>query len=153
MSPELQRLGAVLEGSWATTVKYERGPSGAGGTGSGKETVRRGPGDQSLIIETTSTGPNGEFSGLGVITWSKRESAYKLHWFTNLSPYASEFTGVWSGESIIFNGREWVGETELSSRHAISNIADGAFDYAIDMGPSATELMRTTTMRYRRVGR
>jgi hypothetical protein len=150
-SAELKQLSEVIGGSWNTAVTYEPTPaSPKGGTGAGSETVRTGPGGQSLIIETSSTSHTGEFRGHGVITWSKPNEGYQLHWFTSASPHASEFIGKWHGQAVLFNGREWIGEQEMASRHSITNIKKNSFDYAIDMGPSADKLRRTATLRFTR---
>jgi hypothetical protein len=152
-SAELKQLSEVIGGSWNTVVTYEPTPaSPKGGTGAGSESVRVGPGGQSLIIETSSKSNSGEFRGLGVITRSKPNEGYKLHWFTSASPHASEFIGKWHGQSVVFDGREWVGEQEMASRHSITNIKQNSFDYAIDMGPSPDKLRRTATLRFTKAG-
>src|SRR5687768_6020308 len=75
-APEMERLFEAIGGTWSTIVTYERTPATPqGGTGSGRETARPGPGRHTMIIEIRSNGPSGPFEAFGVINWSAEEQA------------------------------------------------------------------------------
>jgi hypothetical protein len=95
----MQRLAALLAGTWDMTLTYAPGPlAPEGGTGTGQETSRPGPGGLSLFIETTAGGPAGRYEAGGIIEWSATEHVYKLHWVSSLSHVGSYFDGTWVEE-------------------------------------------------------
>jgi len=146
---EMEQLVKLLNGRWDMAVTYEPGEMAAQGfTGTGREVSRPGPGGFSVLVESTSSSPAGTFEGFGMIHWSAREQAYTLHWFTNAAPVPAMFTGKWKGADLVFVGTETMMGKELASRHSITNIRPGSFDYAIDMGPTAAALKRFITIHY-----
>lgn len=148
-TPEMKRLVELLTGGWDMTLTYAPGPlAPEGGTGTGQETSRPGPGGLSLLIETTSGGPAGTYDAGGIIDWSPAERVYKLHWVNNLSHEASYFDGTWVGDDLVFNGTERIMGHAFASRHSITNIRPDGFLYTIDMGPTHEQLERTITIEY-----
>jgi hypothetical protein len=148
-TPEMQRLVALLVGTWDTTLTYAPGPlAPEGGTGTGHETSRPGPGGLSLFIETTAGGPAGQYEAGGIIEWSAAEHVYKLHWVSSVSHVGSHFDGAWVGEDLVFNGIENLMGQAFASRHAITNIRTGAFLYTVDIGATHDQLERTITIEY-----
>jgi hypothetical protein len=148
-TPEMQRLAALLAGTWDMTLTYAPGPlAPEGGTGTGHETSRPGPGGLSLLIETTSGGPAGQYDAGGIIEWSATQLVYKLHWVSSLSHVGSYFDGTWVEEDLVFNGTEHLMGQAFASRHTITNIRPGAFLYTIDIGATHDQLERTITIEY-----
>jgi hypothetical protein len=148
-TPELQRLAALLAGTWNLAVTYAPGPlAPEGGTGTGQETSRPGPGGLSLFIETTAGGPAGQYEAGGIIEWSATQRVYKLHWVSSLSHVGSYFDGTWVEEDLVFSGTENLMAQAFASRHAITNIRPDAFLYTIDIGATHDQLERTITIEF-----
>jgi Protein of unknown function (DUF1579) len=148
-TPEMQRLAALLVGTWDMTLTYAPGPlAPEGGTGTGQETSRPGPGGLSLFIETTAGGPAGQYEAGGIIEWSATQQVYKLHWLSSLSHVGSYFDGTWVEEDLVFNGTENLMGQAFASRHTITNIRTDAFLYTIDIGATHDQLERTITIDY-----
>jgi hypothetical protein len=148
-TPEMQRLAALLAGTWDMTLTYAPGPlAPEGGTGTGQETSRPGPGGLSLFIETTAGGPAGQYEAGGIIEWSATQQVYKLHWVSSLSHVGSYFDGTWVEEDLVFNGTENLMGQAFASRHSITNIRTDAFLYTIDIGATHDQLERTITIDY-----
>ncbi len=146
--PQIQKVIDLLNGTWDLAITYEPTEYNPdGGTVTGREISRPGPGGFSLIFQTDSKDSN-DFAALGIIEWSPAEKAYSLHWLNSLSPTGAYFKGSWEGEDLVFNGKESMMGPELASRHSITKIKPGAFTYTIDMGPSPDELKRVITIEY-----
>ena len=71
-APEMKELTALV-GTWTSDEKFEASSFGPGGTGTGTNTVRLGPGGFSVIMEQRSKGSMGSFIGHGVFTWDPNE--------------------------------------------------------------------------------
>jgi Protein of unknown function (DUF1579) len=148
-TPEMQRLAALLAGTWDMTLTYAPGPlAPEGGTGTGQETSRPGPGGLSLLIETAAGGPAGQYEAGGIIEWSATQHVYKLHWVSSLSHVGSYFDGTWVEEDLVFTGTENLMGQAFASRHTITNIRTDAFLYTIDIGATHDQLERTITIEY-----
>lgn len=151
-APEIQKVIDLLDGRWNLEITYEKNDyNPEGGTATGSETSRPGPGGFSLIFQTDS-GDEGkaseEFAALGIIEWSPAENVYSLHWLNSLSPTSAFFKGSWEGDNLVFNGRESLMGPELASRHSLTEIQSDNFVYTIDMGPSPDKLQRVITIKY-----
>jgi hypothetical protein len=146
---EMQRLAALLAGTWDLAVTYAPGPlAPEGGTGTGQETSRRGPGGLSLFVETTAGGPAGQYEAGGIIEWSATQQVYKLHWVSSLSHVGSYFDGAWVEGDLVFTGTENLMGQAFASRHAITNIRTDAFLYTIDIGATHDQLERTIAIEF-----
>ncbi|MEO5937043.1 MAG: DUF1579 family protein [Terriglobales bacterium] len=151
-APEMERLIKQLEGRWTTEEKHE--PSEMlpqGGTGQGQEQIRPGPGRLSMIVEYSSQGPMGEFSGIGLITWGPAARVYRLYWTDNTNPALTMMTGRWEGKDIVFSGSETMMGKKVFTRHAITELTPNAFTYTIDTGQTAAQLKRAMTFKYTRL--
>jgi hypothetical protein len=150
-APEMRRLLVLLVGTWDTALTYAPGPlAPEGGTGTGEETMRPGPGGLSLFIETTAGGPAGTYEAGGIIEWSPTERVYKLHWVSSVSDVGSYFDGTWVVEDLVFDGTENLMGQAFASRHSITNIRTDAFLYTVDIGPTHDQLERTITIEFTR---
>ncbi|MEO6120053.1 MAG: DUF1579 family protein [Terriglobales bacterium] len=148
----MERLIKQLAGRWTTEEKHE--PSEMmpqGGTGKGQEQIRPGPGKMSVIVEYSSQGPMGEFSGIGLILWDAAARVYRLHWTNNTNPALTVLTGKWEGNDVVFTGSEMMVGKKVVTRHAITELTPNAFTYTIDTGQAAAQLKRTMTVKYTRL--
>ena len=152
-APEIERLLQQLQGRWATEEKHE--PSEMlpkGGTGTGHEAIRPGPGKMSVIAEYSSQGPMGEFAGIGLITWDPGARVYRIHWTDNTNPSVTVMTGKWEGKDLVFTGSDMMMGKKMFTRHAFTELTPNKFAYTIDMGPTFTQLKRAVTIQYSKVG-
>jgi hypothetical protein len=123
----MERLIEVLDGRWNCQVTYAPNPQmPGGGTGTGWELCRVGPGRSSVLFDTRATGERGAFEGAGFITWNTPRSAYDLHSLTSTSPEMGVFTGRWQDGDVIFDGYEYVAGQRFASRHSIADIDSNA---------------------------
>jgi hypothetical protein len=102
IGPEL-RLILDLAGDWDSTEMWEKveGVS-PGGKGTGKQTVRVGPGGLSVIVDYEShTGPFPDYRGHGVLSWEHDEKIYRMAWAQNVTPGISIETGGMEGENLV----------------------------------------------------
>lgn len=107
-TPEMERLNYMI-GAWNIVAKYEPSEESPGGTGRGREVIRRGPGGLSLISDFRATGPMGKFSGHGIILWDPAEQVYKVFWVDSLMPgVLLTSRGRWEGNDLVFVSDEYV---------------------------------------------
>ena len=114
--PEMKDL-RVLIGTWTSDEKYEVSPMmPAGGTGSGLNTCRLGPGGFSILLEQRSKSAMGPFSGHGVYSWDPDQKAYKVAWVDSMTPGLQLETGHKEGENLVFTGESMMGGKKISVR-------------------------------------
>lgn len=101
-SPEMERLRFYL-GEWDYTETYPKSAAFPnGGKNTGVYTSKLGPGGNSLVNTFHSQGPVGDFEGLLVYTWDRKENAYKAYVFADNSPGAIVETGRFEGDALVF---------------------------------------------------
>src|SRR5213593_4596580 len=72
-APEMKELRDLI-GSWTTDEQFEASPwMPSGGTGTGVNTVRLGPGGFTVLMEQRSKSAMGSFTGHGVFTWDPND--------------------------------------------------------------------------------
>jgi Protein of unknown function (DUF1579) len=103
-APEMKELRDMI-GAWTTAEKFEPSPwMPSGGTASGVNTVRLGPGGFSVLMDQRSKSAMGPFSGHGVLTWDPNDKVYRFVWVDSMSPGAVFETGRKDGDRIVFTG-------------------------------------------------
>jgi hypothetical protein len=118
---EMKELRALI-GTWTTDEKFEPSPMmAAGGTGTGTNTVRLGPGGFTVLMEQRSKSAMGNFSGHGVMTWDPNAKAYKFVWADSMSPGVVIETGKKDGESLVFTGETFMEGKKISIKDVISD--------------------------------
>ena len=102
-SPEMERLKKLYLGAWDYTETYEKTPFyPQGGSDTGVYTSELGPGGNSIVNRFHSRGAVGDFEGLLVMTWDRKEKAYKSYVFGNGFPGCVVQTGQFEGAALVF---------------------------------------------------
>ena len=103
-APELQSLKKALTGNWSTT--YEFAPGGIspnGGTGTGEENWRTGPGGYVLMEEEHVRGPAGEMFLIALHWWDNTAKSLRGMLCNNSGPAACDFN-TYSNSSLNWDG-------------------------------------------------
>jgi len=152
-SPEIQKLIKMLAGTWSASEKVE--PSEfmpQGSSGSGTDTVKAGPGGNSLVSDYRSKGPMGSFSGHGIIYWDPKRQVYSSVWCDSMSPEGCEVgaTGKWEGDNLVFNAEgEMVGK-KFRSKQVYTDIKPDSYTFYIDSSMDGGPMKRFLTITYTR---
>jgi hypothetical protein len=117
---EMKDLRALV-GTWNIEVTFEQTPMMPGGTATGTNTVRLGPGGFTVLMENRSKGSWGALSGHGVLTWDPNEKAYKTYWSDSMTPGVTISTGHQEGENIVYTGEVMMGGKKMSIRDVVSD--------------------------------
>lgn len=91
---ELRRL-AFMVGQWEEEVNY----AGEGQMGRGRWMVRPVAGLY-LTIYYEGEGPQGNYRALGILTYDKKESAYRMWWFDDAGGIG-EYRGDWTSDDTL----------------------------------------------------
>jgi hypothetical protein len=94
----------ALVGTWTTEEVYEATSMGPGGTGSGVNTTRLGPGGFSILMDQRSKGTMGAFSGHGVYAWDAAARMYRASWVDSMTAGLQFWTGRKEGDTLVFTG-------------------------------------------------
>ena len=90
--PEMQSLAKALSGKWSTTYEFDPGGiSPPGGTGTGEEDWRAGPGGYVLIEEEHVRGPNKEMFLVAFHWWDNNTHTLRGMLCNNSGPAACDF--------------------------------------------------------------
>src|SRR5712692_3761717 len=86
-------------GVWTSDEKFEPSPMmPPGGTGTGTNTTRLGPGGFSVLMDQRSKSAMGPFSGHGVFTWDPNDKVYRFVWTDSMTPGVVIETGRKDGD-------------------------------------------------------
>ena len=103
---ELQSLAKALRGNWATTYAFEPGGiSSHGGSGTGEENWRTGPGGYVLTEEEHVRGPAGEMFLLALHWWDNTTNSLRGMLCNNSGPAACDFN-TYSNSSLNWDGKQ-----------------------------------------------
>ena len=117
-APEMKELRDMV-GVWTTAEKFEPSPwMPAGGTASGVNTARLGPGGFSVIIDQRSKSAMGPFTGHGVLTWDPNDKVYRFVWVDSMSPGAVFETGRKDGDRLVLTGEA----TMMGKKMAVKDV-------------------------------
>ena len=120
-APEMKDLRDLI-GIWSTDETFEVSPfMPSGGTATGTNTVRLGPGGFSVLMEQRSKTAMGSFSGHGVLSWDPNEKAYKMAWVDSMTPGVTLETGHKEGENIVYKGEVMMMGKKLALKDVISD--------------------------------
>jgi len=120
-APEMKELRGLI-GTWTTEEKFEPSPwMPSGGTATGVNTVRSGPGGFSVLMEQNSKSAMGSFRGHGVLTWDPNEKAYKTAWADSMMPGFIVETGHKEGDNIVMTGEMMMMGKKISFKDVISD--------------------------------
>jgi hypothetical protein len=101
-APEMKELRSLI-GTWTLEETMEPSPlAPSGGTGTGTNTARSGPGGFTVLMEQRSKGTMGNYLGHGVLTWDPNEKAYKSVWADSMTPGFVIETGHKEGDNVVY---------------------------------------------------
>lgn len=154
---EMARLEKAFAGAWSLDEKFEPMPGmDKGGTGKGRETIKRGPNGNSLVADLTSGSTMGPFTGHGLMWWDGK--AYHSIWCDSGTPWCDDsMKGKWVGNDLVFEGDSplpaEMGGGVMHMVQKFSDIKPGSFTFTIDGGMKGKPAARMMTIKYTRVGR
>jgi len=119
--PEMKELSYML-GTWATDEKFEPSPfMPSGGSATGTNTVRLGPGGFSILMEQRSKSTMGPFTGHGVFTWDANGNVYKSTWVDSMTPGMVVETGRKEGANLVFTGEATMMGKKMTIKDVMSD--------------------------------
>ena len=151
-APELQSLEKALTGNWSISYDYTPGGrSSSGGTATGEENWRTGPGGYVLMEEEHVREPDGEVFLIQLHWWDKTTKSLRGMVCNNSGPAACDFN-TYSNSSLNWNGKELTIDMEFPQDgkkmiwHEVwSGITATSFTETGDMGEVGGPLKRTLT--------
>ncbi len=152
-APEMQSLAKVLKGNWSTT--YEFAPGGisqSGGSGTGEENWKSGPGGFVLIEEEHMNTPSEEMFLIAFHWWDRTTNKLRGMLCNNSGPAACDFN-TYSNSSLNWDGKQLTIDLEFPQSgkkmtwHEVwSGITDTSFTQTGDMGEVGGPLKRAVTI-------
>ncbi|HEX4920870.1 MAG TPA: lipocalin-like domain-containing protein, partial [Candidatus Bathyarchaeia archaeon] len=145
----------LMLGKWSTQVKYEPSPEMPnGGTGSGMEIWRPGPGGLSVIEEYTEKNEKGEVNGLGLAWWDTKAQGQRFVWCDSSNPdgcYVSKEVAKWDGASLAWKEeQENAGKKRVYSE-VFRDVSPTTFTQVLGEGEPGEPLKTTVTIRATKV--
>jgi hypothetical protein len=158
-APELQSLEKAFAGNWTTS--YDFAPGGMspnGGTGTGEENWRTGPGGFVLMEEEHVRGPAGEMFLIAFHWWDKTTNKLRGMLCNNSGPAACDFN-TYSNSSLNWDGKELTIDMgfpqngkKMTWHEVWSGITATAFTQTGDMGEVGGPLKRAVTIHGNKSG-
>ncbi|HZR66718.1 MAG TPA: hypothetical protein VFA85_16370 [Terriglobales bacterium] len=152
-APEMQSLAKALKGNWSTT--YEFAPGGisrSGGTGTGEENWKAGPGGYVLIEEEHVHTPSEEMFLIAFHWWDSTTNSLRGMLCNNSGPAACDFN-TYSNSSLNWDGKKLTIDLEFPQAakkmtwHEVwSSITSRSFTQTGDMGELGGPLKRAVTI-------
>src|SRR6476660_7176306 len=118
---EMKELRDLI-GVWTSDEKFEPSPwMPSGGTGTGVNTVRLGPGGFSILMDQRSKSVMGSFTGHGVFTWDPNDRAYRFIWADSMMPGVTIETGNKEGDRLVLTGQVMMMGKKMGFKDVISD--------------------------------
>lgn len=137
---EHRKLG-YFAGKWTSEGEMKPSPLGPGGKFSATESCEWFAGGFHLVCRSEMKGPMGEMKGIGILTWSAEEKAYKYQGIDSLGTWDSG-TGSTSGDTWTWNGETKTGGKLVKSRYISKTVSPDAYTFKWEMasegGPYST---------------
>ncbi len=129
-----------LIGTWTTEETYEPSPwMPSGGTGKGTNTVRRGPGGFSVLMEQRSKSSMGSFMGHAIMTWDPNDKAYKTYWVDSMTPGVMAESGRKEGDTVVYTGEANMMGKKVQVRDVISDRTPNSYTMTSYMNDGSGE--------------
>ena len=151
---EMQSLAKALQGNWSTT--YEFAPGGispAGGTGTGEENWRTGPGGYVLMEEEHVHTPSQEMFLIAFHWWDKTTNKLRGMLCNNSGPAACDFN-TYSNSSLDWDGKQLTidldfpqGDKKMLWHEVWSAITPTSFTQIGEMGEVGGSRKRAVTIQ------
>jgi hypothetical protein len=149
---ELSRLTRAFAGSWSIRLSFapsEQMPKG--GSGTGQEVWRAGPGGRSLIEEYHSIGADGELSGLGTFWLDEHDPHYfPVLWCDSTNPLGCivmKHGAKWEGEQLEVTNEREKDSKKFTFKEVFSDITGHSFTQTLYQGHSDGDLKRLVTIK------
>jgi len=152
-APEVQSLAKALKGDWSTT--YEFAPGGIspiGGTGTGEENWRTGPGGYVLMEEEHVRAPTAEMFLIAFHWWDKTTNSLRGMLCNNSGPAACDFA-TYSNSSLHWDGKQLTidmgfpqGEKKMTWHEVWSGVTSTSFTQTGEIGEVGGALKRAVTI-------
>lgn len=152
-SPEIQKLIKTFGGAWTATEKVESSEFvPQGGSGTGTDIVKAGPGGNSLVSDYYSKGPMGSFTGHGIIYWDPKRKVYSSVWCDSMSPEGCEVgaSGKWEGNDLVFDAESEMMGKKFRSKQVYTDIQPDSYTFYIDSSADGGPMKRFLTINYTR---
>jgi hypothetical protein len=152
-APEIQKVIKLFAGTWDVAEKID--PSEfmpQGGTSTGSDVARAGPGGHSLVRDFRSKGAMGSFSGHGIIYWDAKNKVYQYVWCDSMSAEGCEVgsTGKWEGDNLIFASQgEYLGK-KYQMKLGYTDIKPDSYTFYIDQSIDGRPMKRVITSTFTR---
>ena len=138
-APEMKFLTEFV-GTWSTEETMEKSPMmPEGGTATGTNVTRLGPGGFSIFIDQNSKSAMGPFRGHGVETWDPNEKAYKMVWVDSMTPGMVIETGRKEGDNLVLTGEMMMMGKKISIKDVISDKTPTSFMLTSSMNDGSGE--------------
>jgi len=151
--PEMQSLARALKGNWSTT--YEFAPGGIspmGGSGTGEENWRTGPGGYVLMEEEHVHTPSEEMFLIAFHWWDKTTNRLRGMLCNNSGPAACDFSS-YSNSSLDWDGKQLTIDMEFPQNgkkmtwHEVwAGVTSSSFTQIGEMGEVGGSLKRAVTI-------
>ena len=152
-APKMQSLEKALKGSWSTT--YEFAPGGispTGGSGTGEENWRTGPGGYVLMEEEHVHTPSEEMFLIAFHWWDNTTKTLRGMLCNNSGPAACDFN-TYSNSSLNWDGKQLTidmgfpqGDKKMTWHEVWSGITATSFTQIGEMGEVGSPLKRAVTI-------
>jgi|SRR5579859_733871 len=153
---QLQSLESAFEGRWSIREQFEPDEwTPKGGTGSGEEVWRRGPGGFTFMEEVHMTGPDGDSYGLAISWWDKSKGGFDGMWCVSSNPKTCNAN---SRGMLAWDGKQQIVENEFPRngktfvwREVFSDITPTSFVQTADIGEKGGPMKRWLTIHATKV--
>jgi len=152
-APELQSLEKALKGNWSTTYEFVPGGfSPTGGSGTGEETWRTGPGGYVLIEEEHVHTPSEEMFLIAFHWWDKTTNKLRGMLCNNSGPAACDFNSYsnsslnWDGKQLTIDMEFPQGDKRMLWHEVWSGITATSFTQTGEMGEVSGPLKKAVTI-------
>lgn len=153
-APEMRSLASALKSNWSTTYEFAPGGmSATGGTGTGEENWRTGPGGYVLMEEEHVRTPSGEVFLIAFHWWDTSTKRLRGLLCNNSGPAACDFN-TYSNSSLNWDGKQLTIDMEFPQNdkkmtwHEVwSGITATSFTQTGDMGEVGGPLKRAVTIQ------
>ncbi|HTM38255.1 MAG TPA: hypothetical protein VL156_16010 [Terriglobales bacterium] len=152
-APEMQSIEKALKGNWSTT--YEFAPGGispTGGTGTGEEDWRTGPGGYVLMEEEHVHTPSEEMFLIAFHWWDKTTNSLRGMLCNNSGPAACDFN-TYANSSLKWDGKQLTidldfprGGKKMTWHEVWSGITPSSFTQTGEIGEVGGALKKAVTI-------
>lgn len=151
---QMRNLENALSGRWTITGTFEVGPKTPdGGTVSGEEVWRSGPGGYTFMQEEQLATPFGEIFGTGFMWWDGAASVFRGLRCQNADPQGCDLSAAadrtfirWDGKNLTIDFANKADPTQLAWHEVFSDITPNGFTQTGYSGAANGLLTKTLTI-------